>query len=269
LIVGLFGFGTPRLFSEDRVLARVGEKVVTQDDLNVLAKRYEAARKASLSLDEKKNLLNLLINSVLISTESEREKLDQNPEIKAELEMVRMDRLTREYITAKIEPLVTVTDEEVNQIMKDNPNLVPKEMRTLKEILVKTEKEADDIYLELEKGADFSKIAAEKSIAESKSKGGLMGTVAPGQLHPSLDTVAFKLKEKEFSKPINTGEGFKILCLVEIKVKSPEEIKTIEAKVREKVVQLAKNKKLDALMQKKLDELKQKTKVETYFDQLK
>ncbi len=269
MTVGLYGFGASELFPEEKILARVGEKVITQDDLNVLVKKYETFRKENLSLDDKKNLLNLLVNSALISTEAEREKLDQKPEIKAELQMLKSDLLTKEYIMTKIDPLVTVKDEEIEQIMKKNPSLVPKEMRTLKEIAVKTEKEADEIYQELKKGADFSKIATERSIAESKSKDGLIGTIPQGHLPPPLDSVAFQLKEGEYSQPIKTDEGFRILYLVDRKGQSSEEIKTIERKIREKVIQLEKKKKLEVLVQRKVEELKQKIKVETYFDQLR
>ena len=269
MIIGLFGFEASKLFPEAKILARVGERAITQDDLNVLIKRYETSKKVNLSLDDKKNLLNLLINSVLINIEAEREKLDQKPEIKAELQILKNDLLTREYIMTKIDPLVTVKDEEIEQIMKKNPSLVPKEMRTLKEIAVRTEKEADEIYQELKRGADFSKIATERSIAESKSKGGLIGTIPQGHLPPPLDSIAFQLKEGEYSQPIKTDEGFKILYLVDRKGQSSEEIKTIERKIREKVIQLEKKKKLEVLVQQKVEELKQKIKVETYFDQLR
>jgi len=107
-------------------------------------------------------------------------------------------------------------------------------------------------------------MAMEKSVSESKSKGGLKGTFTQGQLHPSLEAAAFRLKEGEFSQPIKTGEGFTILYLVDRKAKSPEEIKTIEKKVREKLIQLEKKKKIESLIQQKVEELKQKTKVETY-----
>ena len=268
IITGLSVFGASKVFPEEKILARVGETAITQDDLNILVKRYETARKQNLSLDEKKALLNILVNTALISTEAEREKLDQKPEFKAELRMLKNDLLAREYVVTKIDPLVAFKDEEIDEIMRKNPNLVPKETRTLREILVKTEKEAHEIYQELKKGADFSKMAMEKSVAETRSKGGLKGAFTQGQLHPSLEAAAFRLKVGEFSQPIKTGEGFTILYLVDRKAKSPEEIKTVEKKVREKVIQLEKKKKIELLVQQKVEELKQKTKVETYSDPL-
>jgi parvulin-like peptidyl-prolyl isomerase len=183
--------------------------------------------------------------------------------------MYKNELLTAEYISQKIEPLVTVKNEEIEEILKQNPNLIPKERLTVKEILVKTEKEAEEIYQELKKGADFSKIATEKSISRTKTKEGLIGTISRGQLPPPLETLVFNLKEGEYSKPIKTDEGFQIFYLVSRKEMGPEEIKQLEGKVRERVIQLEKNKKVQAMLEKKVEELRKQVKVETYFDQLK
>lgn len=271
VVIGVIGLVGSKLFSEsEKILAKVGEKVITQTDFDELLKIYESFRKGNpYSLDEKKNLLNILIKNTLISGEAEKERLDEKPEIQAKLKIFRDELIAREYITAKIEPLVTVKDEEIAQIMKQNPHLVPKEMLTLKEILVKTEKEAEEIYQELKKGADFSKMATERSLARSNERGGLLGTISRGQLPPPLETAVFNLKEGEFSKPIQMDEGFRIFLLVSRKERSPEEMKVLEGKLREKIFQLEKNKKIEAMVEKKVEELKKQIKVETYFDRLK
>jgi parvulin-like peptidyl-prolyl isomerase len=166
-------------------------------------------------------------------------------------------------------PFVTVREEEVEEVLKRNPNLIPKEMVTIREILVNTEKEADEIFQELLKGADFSKMAAEKSTAQSKSKGGLVGSITKGHLSPPLEAIVFNLKEGEFSKPIKTDEGFQIVYLHSKKEEAPEKIRALEEKVRGKVLQLEKNKKIEAILEKKVEKLKKGIKVEAYFDQIK
>ncbi len=270
MIIGLYGFGASKLFPEERILARVGDWTVTQIDLDELIKKYESIRKGNpYGLDEKKVLINMLIKNSLISMEAEREKLDQTPEFQSKLKMYKNELLVREYISQKIEPLVTVKNEEVEEILKQNPNLIPKETVTIKEILVKTEKEAEEVYQELKKGADFSKIATEKSISRTKTKEGLIGMISRGQLPPPLETVVFNLKEGEFSKPIKTDEGFQIFYLVSKKEIDPERMKILEGKLREKIIQLEKGKKIEAMVEKKIEELKNRIKVETYFDQLK
>jgi parvulin-like peptidyl-prolyl isomerase len=270
MIIGLYGFGASKLSPEERILARVGDWTVTQIDLDELIKRYESIRKGNpYGLDEKKELVNMLIKNTLLSMEAEREKLDQKPEFQSRLKMVKNELLVREYISQKIEPFVTAKNEEVEEILKQNPNLIPKETVTIKEILVKTEKEAEEIYQELKKGADFSKIAAEKSISQTKTKEGLIGTISRGQLPPPLEAVVFSLKEGEFSKPIKMDQGFEIFYLVSRKEMDPEQIKVLEGKLREKIIQVAKSRKMEAMIEKKIEELKKQIKVETYFDQLK
>jgi peptidyl-prolyl cis-trans isomerase C len=264
-------FGVSELSSEsEKVLARVGGKVITQRDLDELMKRYESFRKGNpVDPDEKKKFLSLLISSTLISLEAEKEKLDQKPDIQSNLKIHRIELLTREYVNTKIEPLVAVKNEEIEEILKKNPNLIPKESLTLKEILVRTEKEAEEIYQELKKGGDFSKIATDKSISPTKTKGGLLGTLSRGQLPPQVEQVAFQLKEREFSKPVKTEEGFKLFYLEKREQMPQEKMKMLEGKLREKIIQLEKNKKREALIQTKIEELKKEIKVEIYFDQLK
>ncbi|MGD0626654.1 MAG: peptidylprolyl isomerase [Thermodesulfobacteriota bacterium] len=271
MITGLCVFGVSELFPQsEKILARIGEKVITQSYFDEVMKRFQAFRKEEpYSLDEKKNLLNMLVKNSLVIAEAEREKLDEKPEIQSKIKMYRDELLTREYIATKIEPLVTVKDEEVEAILKQNPNLVPKERVMLREIRVRTEKEAEEIYRELKNGADFSKIAKEKSIARSKTDGGLLGSAPKEQLAPFVAEAVSPLKEGEFSKPIKTEEGFLILYLVNRQETPPEQMKILGGKVREKIFQLEKNKKIEAMIEKKIEELKKQIKVETYFDQLK
>src|SRR4030042_2550835 len=178
--------------------------------------------------------------------------------------MLKHELLVEEYIATKVNPFISIKDEEINEIMKNNPNLVPREMLTLKKITVKTEKEAEEIYKELKNGADFSKVAAEKSISRTKTKEGLIGTISRGQIPPPIETLVFSLKEGEFSKPIKADEGFQIFYVESRKERSPQEIKMLEEKVREKIIQLEKNKKIKTMIGKEVEELKKQIKIEPY-----
>jgi peptidyl-prolyl cis-trans isomerase C len=232
----------PRIFPEsETILAKVGDIVITQDDLKELMGKFAAYRKDKpYSPEDKKMLLDNLVKGVLIGEEAKKEKLDQTPAVKAKLKIYRNDLLIQEYVNKKIKPLATVTDKEIEDKMKGNPNLIPRETLTLREIVVKTENEAQSIYQELKKGADFSKMAIEKSVAQTKINGGhRKQPVSKGQLPKVLEEVAFNLKKGEFSKPVKTEDGYYyILSLVERKEKSPEEIKKLEITIKEKIRQM-------------------------------
>ncbi len=270
-VVLLFAFEETDLFSEsEKVVARVGKEAITQREFDLLVNRYEDLRKgSSLNPEEKRNLLNMLITQSLLGMAAEREGIDKKPDVQAKLKLFRIELLAQEYVAAFIEPQVKVQDREIDEIFRRNPNLVPDETLTLKEIVVKTEREAEEIYKKLKKGADFSRVTSEASIAPTRSRGGFMGTYSKGQLPPAVETVVFQLKEGEFTRPIKTEEGFQIVFLIDRKRVSSEETKRYEERIREKVLQIEKNKKIEEKMKERVDELQKQVKIEIYLDRIK
>jgi len=271
VVIGLGGAAGPLLFSETgAILAKVGERVVLQEDLDELVKAYAPLRKGNAATPEdKKELLNRLVRNLLISGEAEKERLDEKPEVQRKLRIYRNELLAHEYLMTRIVPQVTVTDEEIRELVKKTPNPVSRGSLTVKEILVKTEKEAHEIYEELKKGADFSKLATERSLSQTKTKGGLIGPIPFAQVPPLFMEALSPLKEGEFIKPMRTDEGFWIFLLVNRKEVPPEQVKQLEEKVREKILEIEKNKRAEALLEKKVEELKKQTRVEVFLDLLK
>jgi peptidyl-prolyl cis-trans isomerase C len=144
------------------ILAKVGDKVITQKDFEeFLSRNLNFRRNKPYSPEEKKAMLDNLIRSFVVITEAEKEKMDETPDFKSKMKLYRVEILIQEYF-AKL-PSVNVPEEEIESLIKEHPALLPKETLHLKEILVKTDKEADAIYDELKKGADFSKTAVDKS----------------------------------------------------------------------------------------------------------
>ena len=156
-------------------------------------------------------MLDNMIKGILIGMEAEKEKMDQAPEFKAKVRGYRMELLAQEYFTKKVLPTITATDEEVEAVFKDHPALLERESVQFKEILVNTEKEANAIYEDLKKGADFAHVAAEKSKADTRVSGGNRRLTTRGQLPKELEEVVFNLKPGELSKPVKSEKGFYIL----------------------------------------------------------
>jgi len=259
-----------RLFSEsETVLAKFGDTVITQKDLDEFMTRFAYARKNKpYSSEEKKEMLNNMVKGTLVCMEAENEKLDQDPTVRAKLRNYRNELLIQEYLAKKITPHITIKPEEVDQILKDHPNLLPKETLTMKEILVSTEKEALAIRKELSKGGDFSKIAMEKSKAESRINGGTMRPVSRGQFQKEIEEVIFSLKRGEVSKPVKGDRGYYIFLLVDRREKSPEEMEKLQNTVREKIQQLEITKRGQEALEKKAEELRKKEKVEVFYDRI-
>ena len=93
----------------EKILAKVGNVVITQEDLDAaLAKLAPSRRGVPYTRKDKEELLNNLIQSAIVRQEAEREKLDQNPGIKAKVKLLENELLLNEYLKVKFEPLVHV-----------------------------------------------------------------------------------------------------------------------------------------------------------------
>lgn len=78
-------------------------------------------------------------------------------------------------------------------------------------ILVKTKPEAQKLKDQLEKGADFGKLAKKFSTCPSKKQGGDLGEFRPGQMVKAFDNVVFKLPVLKVHGPIKTQFGFHLI----------------------------------------------------------
>jgi parvulin-like peptidyl-prolyl isomerase len=82
-------------------------------------------------------------------------------------------------------------------------------------ILVKTEKEAQNILERLKKGDKFANIAKEVSLCPSKKRGGDLGTFSRGQMVKEFENAAFSLQKGEISSIVKTKFGYHIIKRLE------------------------------------------------------
>ena len=93
---------------------------------------------------------------------------------------------------------------------------------------------AQDLRARILAGADFAELARKESDdVGSGNNGGDLGTFKRGQMVPSFDEVAFKLKPGDLSEPIKTQFGYHLIKVQTHDSKSFEDARAeIEAKVR-------------------------------------
>ena len=78
-------------------------------------------------------------------------------------------------------------------------------------VLVKTEKQAVELKLKLDQGADFAQLAKKFSICPSKKKGGGLGEFRRGQMVKAFDDVVFKRELLKVHGPIKTKFGYHLI----------------------------------------------------------
>jgi peptidyl-prolyl cis-trans isomerase C len=78
-------------------------------------------------------------------------------------------------------------------------------------ILVKTKEEADKLLVQLNKGADFSKLALKHSQCPSKKNGGSLGEFNRGEMVKAFDEAVFKGPLLKVQGPIKTRFGYHLI----------------------------------------------------------
>jgi len=136
--------------------------------------------------------------------------------------------LVRVFMTTQIEPLVSVTAEDVAAFYDANPEMFARpDMVRARHILVRltpTSTTADKkeartrataAHQRVVAGEDFAMVAGEVSEGREASNGGDMGFFAQDSMMPELTNVAFALEVGQISDIIETRFGFHILKVEE------------------------------------------------------
>ena len=82
-------------------------------------------------------------------------------------------------------------------------------------ILVKTEKEVNNVLERIKKGENFSAIAKDVSLCPSKKRGGDLGTFGRGQMVKEFENTAFALDKGQISEIVKTQFGYHIIKRLE------------------------------------------------------
>ena len=157
-------------------------------------------------------LVDQVINQKLLSQAGRREKINDEPELRARVASYE-DRLVQNtYLTRKLAPLLTdaAIEARYRKIVAETP---AESEVSARHILVASEQKAKDIIAALARGGDFAKLAAENTIDPSgKDTGGDLGFFRKGEMVPEFSEMAFSLKEGQTAdRPVRTQFGWHVI----------------------------------------------------------
>ena len=155
---------------------------------------------------------------------------------------------------------VKVTDQEILAYYTQNQSQYgTPESRDVRHILIAektgddkvdfaaSKETADDIYAQLEDGADFAALAKSSSADPgSKDTGGKL-TISRGQTVPEFDKVAFELDTGELSQPVKTQYGYHVIEAVsDVRKAQTTPIDKVRATIRATLLQQKRNEEMQA-----------------------
>lgn len=218
--------------AKDPVVATVdGEKIhlsQVRAAYRQLPKRYKAIPFARIY----RPLLAQVIDIKLIANAGRKQNLQDSAAVKQRMAQIE-DRVIQEvYLRQFVDAKVTdeVLRKEYKEYLKSYKS--EDEVRA-SHILVQTEKAARAIIKELGGGADFAKLAKEKSIGPSKARGGDLGFFARNRMVKPFADAAYAMKKGEVSKePVKTRFGYHVIKVTDRRQKPAPAFEQTKAKLR-------------------------------------
>lgn len=234
-----------------RIVATIGGESITYEELSgeltatygtelltrMLTRRAVALEAEELDLQVSNAEVEQELASMRQGYESEdefyeamKEQLGLNKE---QLWLDTYDKLLLEKVAVFPYP---VTDEEIDDYIKDHPDEFGKTTRLrLSQIVTKTKKEANAVLDMLNNGNDFAMIAREYSIDEfTAGQGGDMGELEEDDpfVHPNEMDAAKELEVGEMAGPIEIGGTYAIILLTERTETSQEDNRRMRDRLR-------------------------------------
>lgn len=201
---------TPVIAAPSDVVATVNGRHILQKDVDGYIRDFKLTPEQAQRRDL---IVNELVSRELVYQDALKQKLDQRADVVAELDQVRVKILlnaaVREAMLAN-----PVTEEEMKkEYQAQLPKMQQQEYKA-RHILVQTEEEAKTLITALERGADFSTLANEKSLDSSAQNGGDLGWFPADQMVEPFANAVRSMQKGSYSKtPVQTQFGWHVIAL--------------------------------------------------------
>ena len=238
------------------VVAKVNGEDITRQEVIESADSLPPQIKSNMDMVFPQ-LTERLVGMKLLSAEGRDQKLQDDPEVKAIMDKLEDEAIRQVLITRLLK--TKVTDDAIKaryqQDLKDHP---PQDEVKAAHILVKTEAEANAIIAQLKKGADFAKLAKDKSIDKGSAvNGGDLGFFTKEMMVPEFAEAAFNMKPGQYSdKPVKSQFGWHVIEVEDRRQQTPPTLEAEKDQIRQSLSEDA--------VQQEVKDLRAKAKVEIF-----
>jgi peptidyl-prolyl cis-trans isomerase C len=205
-------------------------------------------------------VLDQMVATVLVSQAGRKMKLQDDPAVKKRLAMVQDQLIADAYVQRLVAK--SITDDKLHarydKFVKEAP---AKEEVKARHILVASEDEAKAVITELKGGADFAKLAGEKTTDPAgKASGGDLGYFTRDEMVPEFAEAAFKLKNGEYTEtPVKSQFGWHVIKVEDRRTAKPPTFEQMKPRLTNEVSR--------QIVGDKIKEMRVAAKIEVYnFD---
>jgi peptidyl-prolyl cis-trans isomerase C len=181
--------------------------------------------------EQRAQALDQFITMQLLSEAGEKAGVDKDAAVSDQLTLSHMNVLgqaaAEKYV--KDHP---VKDEELHGPYDEQVAKLPQEYH-VRHILLADKASADAVIKQLKGGADFAKLAGQKSKDSSKASGGDIGWLAPEAMDKSYSDAVMALKKGEYSQePVQTKYGWHVFLLEDTRATQAPAFDDVKDRIR-------------------------------------
>ncbi len=223
-------------FSSPNVIAKIGTTEIKDSDLDAILSQIPEPYRARYATPEaKREIIEKMAEVKMMAMEAKKKGIDKKPATKLKLEYIGDQILARDLEESAVEN-IKISDADITKYYNDNKDKFAQGPRVkVRHILVNTEPEAKAILAQLKGGADFSKLAKEKSKCPSAPRGGDLGWVTQGRMDPAFEKAAFALKKGQMSGIVKSSFGYHIIICDDIEAKKEKDLKDIKPQIEKQL----------------------------------
>jgi len=234
LLFALGGFALPAFAADtDPVVAKIDGKPVLRSEVmkSIDGMGPQAAQMPPQMLLPR--VLDHMIATRVVAAAGYDKGLQNSDDVKSQLQNLEKELVAQAYVRQAVEPQIT-EDKIKERYDTLTKQYKPQDEVHARHILVKTEAEAKDIIKKLKAGADFAKLATEKSTDNGSAKqGGDLGFFPKSEMVPAFADAAFAMKAGELAeKPVKTEFGYHVIKVEERRKSAPPALDAVRAQIK-------------------------------------
>ncbi|MFY9288479.1 MAG: peptidylprolyl isomerase [Alphaproteobacteria bacterium] len=235
----MLAFATPSFAAEtaaasaDPVVARVNGAEIHRSDI---MREYQMMGPQAQQVPPQMlypQLLQKMIVTKLAATQGYAQGLQNDKDVKEDLKELEAQVVAQAYVRRAIEP--KITEAKIKEFYEKDvvSKYKPQDEVRARHILVSTEDEANAVIKQLKDGADFAKLAEEKSKDTGSAKsGGDLGYFPQGAMVKPFADAAFAMKAGDVSeKAVKTEFGYHVIKVEDKRKSAPPPLAQIKGQI--------------------------------------
>ena len=194
-------------------VAVVNGTPITRTEYDIYVKSLLQGKQQELTPEQKAQVLDELINMELLSTIGDKDGLEKDPDVAAQLKILHM-RVLADAESQKFLKGQEPTDTDLHAEYETAIASMDKTEYHARHILVATKDQADDVIKKLKGGAKFDELAKTQSTDGSKTNGGDLGWFSLSRMVKPFGDAVKTLKKGEYTQqPVQTQFGWHVIKL--------------------------------------------------------